>query len=143
MDGPTTLSGRPRTARVFARGAEGSAAVESLLWMVTMLLINALVVDATAVLSGHSQVVRAVHDANRLTSLGRLTSPAETAAHVEARLERLVPNAVATSSVAGGVVTTSVTFPNADLTFLGSLDALNGLVSTISAQHLLDPQVTP
>ena len=85
-----------------------------------------------------SQVLRIVQDANRSASLGRLQTAAATESYVESRLQKASSAANATSTINGGVITTTVTYPARDFQVLGFFQQFNTLEITVNSEHLIE-----
>lgn len=128
---------RPFRTR-FLGSEDGSASVETVVLLPVFLLTLALITDATMIFHGQSQVMRIVQDANRAASTGLLRDSTETEAFVATALQRISPSAEARSVFDGGIVTTTVTMPAADLQILGTLSAFDGLTVTVAEQHVLE-----
>lgn len=127
----------------FARKQDGTATVETVLWLPLFFLAFGLMTDAAMIFNGHSRVTRVVQDANRNLSVGRYgidmnTATVATANYIETELAQLAPNANASTSVTAGVATTVVTVPATDLEILGMFSALNGLTLTITSQQFIE-----
>ncbi len=127
-----------RIGRFLIRDEDGAASIETVILMPLFLMILAAIVDATMIFYGQAQVLRVVQDANRAMSIGRLTSAEETAGFVRSALVDFGDALQATSVVDNGVVTTRVTVPARDMQILGTFEMFDGIVLTISAQHLLE-----
>jgi Flp pilus assembly protein TadG len=117
---------------------DGGATIEAVLWIPVIFLVFGLAVDFAMVFHGQSQALRVLQDANRNVSIGRLNSTSEAETFVENRLVGLSTHANASSAIASGVVTTTVTMPIADLQMLGLFRGLDSGTVTVSAEHLIE-----
>ena len=120
------------------RREEGTASVEAVLWLPLFFLTLGIITDATMIFHGYTQALRVMQDANRSLSVGRIGTTAEAESFIEAALAPLSGAAAATSSTDGGIVTTVVTLPAADLQILGVLSQFNTLTLTLRAQHMVE-----
>ena len=81
--------------------------------------------DSAVLFFSEAEATRAVQEANRLASIGRLETTTETETYIENLLSNLSANANATTTVSStGVITTSVTIPRGDLAMLGFFNQL-------------------
>lgn len=117
---------------------DGAVTIEALFWVVAIVFVFGLVVDASSLFYTQSNVLRTVQDANRNMSIGRFRTEAEAKAYVETALEPVSPNAVAAVTVAGNVVTTRVTVPAGDLQLIGILAPLSGVPITVQGRHYIE-----
>jgi Flp pilus assembly protein TadG len=134
-------------AKQFYDDQEGSVGIEVILWMIMMLGIVGIIVDASAIFYSHSEVLRTLQDGNRNLSVRRFDSTDEIEQYIETQLARLSSNVVATSSLADisltsslrdRVVTTVVNIPTADLGLLGFFEVLNGAEIKVTAQYYIE-----
>lgn len=130
--------GRWRKLRRQAAREDGAVTVEALFWVVCIVFIFGLIVDASSLFYTQSNVLRTVQDANRNMSIGRFRTPEEAKAYVETALDPVSPNAVATVTVAANVVTTRVTVPAGDLQLIGILAPLSGVPITVQGRHYIE-----
>jgi Flp pilus assembly protein TadG len=117
---------------------DGSATVETVLWLPLFFAAFGLMTDAAMVFNGHSRVTRILQDANRNLSVGRFVDEDETETYILAALNALAPNATASTTVTAGVATSVVQVPATDLEILGMFSALNSLTLTITSQQYLE-----
>ena len=116
---------------------DGTATVESLLWFVMFMGVFFLTFDSAMMFKADTDVVRIAQDANRLASIGRLATAADTEAYVENRLSSRLPNANATTTINSvGVIRTIVEFPASDVGKIGWYAAFRDLTLIVSADHL-------
>ena len=121
-----------------AKAEDGAVTVEALFWVVCIVFVFGLIVDASSLFYTQSNVLRTVQDANRNMSIGRFRTPEEAKAYVETVLDPVSPNATATVTVAGSVVTTRVTVPAGDLQLIGILAPLSGIPITVQGRHYIE-----
>lgn len=113
-----------------------------MIWLPVFVAVFALLADAALVFGGQARVLRVVQDTNRALAVGRIrdteTATAEQIAksQIESRLVNLAPHAVATTTIGGGVIQTTVRMPVSDLTSLGLIAAFDGIWTEVTAQHL-------
>ncbi len=129
------LSGR---LEALGKNEEGTATVEFVIIFPIFLLLLALIADASLIFFGQANALRAVQDANRSFSVGRYTTEGETESSIEAALSNFSSNAVATSTVSNGSITSSVSFPAADLTSLGLITQLVDFSLNVTSEHLVE-----
>lgn len=121
----------------FLKSEDGTATVESLLWFMAFMLVFFLTFDSAMMFKAQTDVVRITQDANRLASIGRLVTAADTEAYVENRLSDRLPNADATTTINSfGVIRTVVEIPTSDVGQIGWFAAFRDLTLTVSAEHL-------
>lgn len=129
------LMERIRSAR---QDEAGSATVEAVLWLPFFIAAFTLVVDGSMIFHNHSQILRVTQDANRAFSVGRYTDEETTESQIEAALSSLSDNAAATTTVANGIISTTVTVPAGDIDVIGIFKSLTTPTITIRAQHLME-----
>ena len=122
----------------FARREDGTASVESVLWMPIFIALFGLMVDTSLIFFGQSKVLRVIQDGNRNLSIGRLDGEAGAEAYIENTLAALNVTADVTSTVTAGVVHTRVQYDAAQLQALGFFSSLLNLKVTVSADHMLE-----
>jgi Flp pilus assembly protein TadG len=124
--------------RQLLRREDGSATVETVLWLPLFFAAFGLMTDAAMVFNGHSRVTRILQDANRNLSVGRFVDETETQSYILTALNALAPNATASTTITAGVATSVVQVPATDLEILGMFSALNSLTLTITSQQYLE-----
>ena len=124
--------------RAFGRENEGSATIESVLWLPLFLAAFALMTDVAMIFNGHSRVLRVVQDANRNLSVGRLDTEAETEDYIIAALGTLSPNLTADTAIDAGVATSTAIVPASDLQILGMFSAISSLNISVTSQHFIE-----
>jgi Flp pilus assembly protein TadG len=141
MDQTAPKRGKPRRAlRRFLRRSDGSATVEVVLWIPFFLLLIALIADASLLFNRQAQMLRAVQDANRAYSVGRLSSPAAVQTALIAAYQPVSTSVTATSTldtsvVSTGIIRTTLTVPARDVTSLGLIASLSNFNLSVTAQH--------
>lgn len=124
--------------RAFGRDSEGSATIESVLWLPLFLAAFALMTDVAMIFNGHSRVLRVVQDANRNLSVGRLDTESETEEYIIAALGTLSPNLTADTEIVAGVATSTAIVPASDLQILGMFSAITSLNISVTSQHFIE-----
>jgi hypothetical protein len=100
------------------------------------MFILALVADASMIYGAQAQALRITQDANRSMSIGRLRSTAETENFIRGYLVTLSPNAVITTTVDQGVITSRVVMPASDLSVTKMIPGFANIRIAVSAQHV-------
>jgi len=124
--------------RAFGRDSEGSATIESVLWLPLFLAAFALMTDVAMIFNGHSRVMRVVQDANRNLSVGRLETESDTEEFIIAALGTLSPNLTADTEIVAGVATSTAIVPASDLQILGMFSAITSLNISVTSQHFIE-----
>jgi Flp pilus assembly protein TadG len=128
----------PQRVRRFFGDHNGSATVESVLWLPIFFALFGLMTDTAMIFNGYSRVLRVVQDANRNMSVGRIDNEIELQEYVSNALSDLAPNSSVQSDVSSGVVTTKVLVPASDLEILGMFGALNKLSFEVQSQQFIE-----
>jgi hypothetical protein len=97
-----------------------------------------LIVNVTVLYFSQNEVLRAIQDANRNLSIGRLSSEVDAENYVMQRISGKLPNAVVDSAITAGVVTTSVSYPASDLIFFNLFKQITDLTLSASAGHVIE-----
>ncbi|MBV1902844.1 MAG: pilus assembly protein [Marinosulfonomonas sp.] len=124
--------------KTFSKENQGSATIESVLWLPMFLAAFALMTDVAMIFNGHSRVLRVVQDANRNLSIGRLDTEDETEEYIVAALSTLAPNLTADTSIVAGVATSTAVVPASDLQILGMFSAISTMNISVTSQHLIE-----
>jgi Flp pilus assembly protein TadG len=127
-----------RALRRFSRREDGGATVELILILPVFFLIVGLIVDSSMIFFRQSQVFRIVHDANRNLSIGRLETADEASSQILDAVGPIVPGATAISTVADGIVTTTVSLPLGEVQITGLLNAFQDTTIGVTASHVLE-----
>ena len=125
-----------------ARGAlsddSGSATVEACLWFPLYFFLFVMIADAAAIFMNQSLIQRMIQDGNRGMAVGVIDTTADLETWVETALATTAPNATATSTLNGSIVTTRVTVPAGDLDLSGVSGFFTNLQVNIVAHHRLE-----
>ena len=120
----------------FVRQEEGSATVEFVIWLPVLLIVMAIIADASLVFGSRSTIMRVLQDTNRAVSIGKIMELDEAEQYLTDTLASIAPNAVVETTVDQGVITSIVNVPLSDLTALGLISKFYNLNLTIASQHL-------
>nr|WP_280922876.1 hypothetical protein [Rubellimicrobium aerolatum] len=112
--------------------------IEACLWIPLFFWLLTLICDASLVFQGKAQALRALEDGNRARAVHRLATEAETRAWIEARFDPVSPNAVARTTVADGIVTSTLAIPVLDLVSFNRLHAASGWSITVRAAQFVE-----
>ena len=124
--------------RLFAKDESGSSTIEAVIWLPLFMLLLSMVADASFVFHGQAQALRIVQDGNRAFSVGRLEDTAATQAYIRSKLISLSRGARVTTTLSGGIITTTALISVDDLLAIGSVGALTGFDITVKSQHFLE-----
>jgi Flp pilus assembly protein TadG len=124
----------------FGRAEDGAVSVEAVLWLPIFIIFFALLVDATMIMSGQSQALRVVQDANRGASIGMLRSSDEIESFIQNRLRNLSNNVTVNVTPPGGagIITTNVTIPSRDLVASGVMNVFSNFDVIVGSQHRVE-----
>lgn len=122
----------------FRRSEDGAFTVEAVMWLPVFLFLFCLIADASLIFGKQAQVMRIMQDANRAMSVGRITSASGAESYIERQIATLSKNAVVTTTVAGGVIVSTVVMPAGDLTATGFISSFTDLTIRVTAQHLTE-----
>lgn len=142
---PSPLSTRPSFVRLrprilgrwerFLRSEDGSATVESLIWLLAFFSFLALATDASMAFFGRAQAFRILQDGNRAYATGRLTSMDELEAWIAVAIAPVALGATATSEVNNGIVRSRLDLPLSSLELFGLIPG-DGTVIVRSAHYV-------
>lgn len=124
--------------RKFREEDEGSAAVETLLWVPLLTFLMVMIVDASFIFHGKSQTLQIVQNANRAFSVGNLVSTEQVVAQVTEDLKRFTDRPEVTAELIDDVLRTTVRVPGNDLMSVGSIPGLKNLRIGVMAQHYVE-----
>ena len=127
-----------KTSPGFMRQEDGNVSIEFVFWLPILVFVLALTADVSLIFGAKAQVLRVIQDANRAAAVGRLRTVAETENYVRTNIGRFADQAVITSVVQDGVVSTTVIIPSSRLIATGLFGRMSGLNVTINAQHMLE-----
>ncbi len=123
--------------RKFRRDEQGTATVESLIWLTFLVAFTFMILDAAMVFMNNTEVRRITQDANRLFIKGIFddnTSSLET--WIEGQLDGLAPNADATATIdSDGRLSTVVVYPATDTDLVGLVEILNNVTLQVVVVH--------
>lgn len=124
----------------FRKNEDGTATVETVLWLPVLFLIFILIINASFVFYKQTIMLRVVQDANRALSVGRITTIAATQTMITTRLANLSSNSTAKTTVdlATGIITSTAEIPVADMVFDGNWNLLKNFKVRASAQHFVE-----
>ena len=126
-------------ARRFFTDEDGSFTIESVVWMPIFAILIAVIMNVSLVFFSESQMMRVVQDANRAFSLGRFENELETETYILAQLDHMDANFVVETTISGGVITTQVSAPAADLMPLNLMtSAFDSVDVSVFAQQLVE-----
>lgn len=124
--------------RRFRRDEEGGATIEAVLWLPMFIVFFVMVADVSFIFHRQSQILRVTQDANRAFSVGRFDSESETETFIESTLRELSQSTNAATTVADGVISTSVRIPVEDLVAVGFFSFLADYDIEVIAEHFLE-----
>lgn len=122
----------------FFRKEDGTATIEAVLWLPVFISFFCLITDASFIFFGQNKAYRIVQDANRSLSIGRLDSAADVEGFIQAKFATFAPNAVISTQISGGTVSTIVDIPATDLVATGFITALTTPLVTVAASHFVE-----
>ena len=122
----------------FRTGEDGTATVESVLWIPIFVWILVLIVNASMIIFEKNQAYRIVQNANRILSTGYMQTEAEVESYIAAQLQDIAPSATVTTTIANGVVTSDVSYQVSDVFMPHVVTELLNVWVTISAQHFME-----
>ncbi|KKL61604.1 hypothetical protein LCGC14_2193640 [marine sediment metagenome] len=122
--------------RAKRRGEEGSATVETVLWLPIFFGLFILMADVSLIFNGQAQILRVIQDANRSYSVGMLETDSATEDYIEDNLQRFSDKVSAKTRLSDGIITSTVTVPAMDLTATKLLSAMTSVTMSITSQHL-------
>lgn len=128
----------PHRLRQFFKDTQGTASIESVLWLPVFFAFFSLMVDASMIFNGHSRIMRVVQDGNRNLSVGRLDTENGVEDWVSEQLTTLSDNVTVDTQIVAGVATTTAVVPAVDLEILGLFSAFNSLNISVTSQHYIE-----
>lgn len=117
---------------------EGSATIETLIWLPVFVWVLVMIINASLVLFQKNQAFRIVQDANRILSTGYMQTPEETQSYIADRIGGFAPEASITTTIDDGVVTSSVIYQVTNLFMPHVIEQLADITINISAQHFME-----
>ena len=122
----------------FGRQEDGAMTIEACLWLPLFFFMFVGIADVALIFHGQARVLRIVQNENRLFSIGRHGSELATQEAILARLSTISTEASVVTQESGGLITSTVTIPTADLDVAGVIGPLASLNMTITSQHILE-----
>ena len=126
---------------------DGTATVETVLWLPALFMIFILIINASFVFYKQSIMMRVIQDANRALSVGRIGPVDDLAAavdntetYIEERISGFASHGTVKTTVnsSTGVITTTVSVPISDLIFNGNFNILTGFSISAQSQHFVE-----
>ena len=125
----------------FARNEDGSATIETVLWLPFFVALFALIADASLMFNAQASLTRTVQDANRAYSVGILESETEAESYVLARIgadASADADTTIQTTVADGIISTTVSVEAGHFTAIGVFNTFTDLRLTVQAQHMME-----
>ena len=122
----------------FRRDQDGSASIESLLFIPLFVLILVFILDVSMIFYGKAQALRIVQDGNRALSVGVFTETTDAENFISTAFGAYSPSAVINTSITDGIITTTAVFPARDLMVVGSIPVFANTQVSVTAQHFLE-----
>lgn len=128
-----------RKARDFCCSENGSASIETIIWMPIFAMLLGLIMNVSMVFFNESQILRVVQDGNRAFSLGRLDNSDAVEAYIAERLAYLEATLTVDTQVANGFITTTLSAPATDMMPFNFMSkAFASVTVGVSAQHIIE-----
>lgn len=124
--------------RRFRTSEEGSATIETLIWIPVFIWILVTIINASLILFQKNQAFRVVQDANRILSTGYMQTPVQTQDYIASRIAGFAPEAQIMTSIDDGVVTSTVNYQVSNLFMPHVIVDLANITINISAQHFME-----
>ncbi|EAQ02780.1 DNA topoisomerase IV subunit B [Pseudooceanicola batsensis HTCC2597] len=112
--------------------------METLIWLPLFVWMLAMAINVTFILFDKNQAFRIVQDANRTLSTGYLLTEAQTEAFISDRLATIAPDAVVSTTINDGIVTSNVSYQVDNLFLPHVVKDLMNMQIAISAQHFME-----
>jgi len=122
----------------FARGEDGSATIESVLWIPVFVWLLALIVNVSMVVFEKNQAYRVVQNANRILSTGYMQSEAEAEAYIRSKIAHIAPDATVSTRIVDGLVTSEITYQVSDLLLPHVVVDFANIWIRVSSQHFME-----
>jgi hypothetical protein len=122
----------------FACEEDGAVTVEAVLWIPFFFAVLMLITDVSLSFYARGQAFRIIQDGNRALSVRRFSEPEETEAWIADTYEPLSSGAEVDAVVSGGVVTTTMTIPLAEVQLFNTLSAFTDGSMSVTAEHYLE-----
>jgi len=125
--------------RRFRKDQDGTATIESLLWMPIFFFLFILITDVSFLFYGKAQTLRIIQDGNRAYSVNRFDTDAEASAYIQGQIRVFSPLATVVTTVTNGIIQTSATLPASDLMAVGTIpNFVSSEISVTSQQFMED-----
>ncbi|WP_136634637.1 TadE/TadG family type IV pilus assembly protein [Pseudooceanicola onchidii] len=122
----------------FRTSEEGSATIETLIWLPIFVWVLVMILNTTLVLFQKNQAFRVVQNANRILSTGYMQTADQTRSYIADKIATFAPEALVTTSIDDGVVTSSVSYRVSTLFMPHVVDDLMDITINISSQHFME-----
>ena len=122
----SAISPKERLQR-FGKSEDGSALIETVLWIPFFLFVILMVLDASMIFMNYGRAQRVVQYDNRDFAVGVYETCAEFEAAVEAELQSFIPSADATCGIQGNMALVAVTMNSGDMELTGASGWLGGM----------------
>lgn len=133
---PHPTSAKRSGWRRFLRDDRGSFTVEAVIWLPIFVAVLCMIADTAMIFAKQSQVMRVVQDANRSFAVGKFADAAATQTYILGIIRPMSPGATAVSSLANGIITTTVTMPARELIATGMLPVLSSTTVRVVLQQM-------
>lgn len=120
----------------FLRDDRGSFTIEALVWLPIFVVVLCMTADTAMIYAKQSQVMRVVQDANRAYAVGKFADGTATQDYILTLVRPMSPGATAVSSLANGIITTTVTMPARELMATGMLPMRSGSTVRVVLQQM-------
>lgn len=124
--------------RRFRSSEEGSATIETLIWIPVFVWVLVMIINASLILFQKNQALRIVQDANRILSTGYMQTPSQTQTYISEKIAGFAPEAAVQTTIDNGVVTSNVSYEISNLFMPHVVERLMGITISISAQHFME-----
>ena len=122
----------------FRSSEEGSATIETLIWIPVFVWVLVTIINTSLVLFQKNQTFRIVQDANRILSTGYMQTTLQAQDYIAAQIATFAPEAVVSTNIDNGVVTSDVSYRVSNLFMPHVIEDLMDITVTISAQHFME-----
>ena len=112
----------------FCRDDSGTATVESVIWLPIFVWMLALVINVSMIVFEKNQAYRVLQTANRILST----------AYIRQKSSHIAPEAVVTTRIENGVVTSELAYRVTDLLVPQALVDLANIWIRVSSQHFVE-----
>lgn len=120
----------------FWKREDGSATVESVMWLPFFIGFFCLVADVSLIFYKHTVAIRVIQDTNRSLSVGRLADEQAAEAFAAGIIHQMSPSATVDTTIDNGVIRTQVMMPANELDAIGWFDVLRNMDVFVFSQQL-------